>query len=62
MARLVGPETTILRAIVDKLLASDPSDEDSWNVDFKPCVPIAKQHLTRWSPDVSAQWPVRIHD
>ena len=41
-----------LGAIADRLIYSDPSLLDTWNVDLSPCKPIAKAHLFNWSLDV----------
>jgi hypothetical protein len=46
------PELGALRLIADKLIDSDPLVAESWDVDFSPCIVIAKAHLIRWSADV----------
>jgi hypothetical protein len=49
----MAAEIDALRAIADQIIRSNPLDPATWDVDFSPCLPIAKAHLHTWSVDVS---------
>ncbi|KAH8693406.1 hypothetical protein GQ44DRAFT_733897 [Phaeosphaeriaceae sp. PMI808] len=53
MASSGTPELSALNDIADQLIASNPLDLSSWDVNLTPCLAIAKAHLKHWSLDVS---------